>query len=368
MKSYIAKNLPGRTVKLENGEEYLWFSGTDYLGMGHNENFRRFLTQGISEFGTHFGSSRNNSLQLNIYTEAEKELAAFGKAPAAVTLSSGMWAGQILMKEIENIITSTNAGYENIHYHYAPSVHPAIRGNHYSACSTSWADWAAKTLTDISNASDSVVHIICTDSVGSPWVQNFDFSVFNNLSDPKVWLIVDDSHGIGATGEYGGGIYAQLQHLQKTNVVVCASLNKGMGIPAGVIFADTSVIDYLKTTPWYSGASPCAPAYIFALKQLLLSQTYQRNYLLLKENIRYFQDQTLANSIFTSIESYPVFCSKNPLMFDYLLNNRIMTSHFPYPSPIDEPVMRLAISAIHTKKDLDRLAEVCIQFNQENLS
>ena len=368
MKSYVAKHLPGRAVTLENGEEYLWFSGTDYLGMGHDENFRRLLTEGISKFGTHFGSSRNNSLKLNIYSEAERELAIFSKAPAALTLSSGMWAGQILMKEIEHIIAITNFSYEAFQYHYAPGVHPAVRGDHYSACSTNWADWSAKTITDMTNSPDSVAHIICTDSVGSPWVQGFDFSVFNKISNPNVWLIVDDSHGIGATGECGGGIYEKLLLLQKSNVIVCASLNKAMGIPAGVIFADTSVIDYLKTTSWYSGASPSVPAYISALRELIISQTYQQSYFVLKENIRYFQDRISKTEIFTAIEGYPVFCSKNPLLFGYLLVNGIMASHFPYPSPTDEPVTRLAITAAHTKKDLDQLAEVCIQFNKEYLS
>jgi 8-amino-7-oxononanoate synthase len=366
MKSYNTNHLPGRQVTLENGDEFLWFSGTDYLGMGHDETFRRYLAQGILEYGTHFGSSRNNSLQLKIYSEVEKELSDFVGTPSALTVSSGMWAGQILMKEIENIIKSAHNHYDTIEYHYAPCVHPAIHGNRFSASNISWKEWAAKTIIDVLNTSDNVAHIICTDSIGSPWLQYFDFSLFANLDNPNVWLIVDDSHGIGVTGQHGGGIFEQLRNLLKSHVIVCASLNKGMGIPAGAIFADTTTINYIATSPWYSGASPCVPAYSFVLHQLLLSETYLQSYVLLKENIRYFQDQIYDSDIFTTIAGYPVFCSRNPLLFDYLLANGIMSSRFPYPSPSDEPITRLAITASHTKTDLDRLAEVCIKFKENN--
>ena len=108
MSTYYTNQLPNTTVILEDGKKYLWFSGTDYLGMAHNEEFRSYLKEGFSLYGSHFGSSRNNSLQLNIYEEAESALAAYTVAPASLTVSSGMWAGQLVMKEIENILLKSS--------------------------------------------------------------------------------------------------------------------------------------------------------------------------------------------------------------------------------------------------------------------
>lgn len=362
MTTYTTQRLPDRNIRLENGTEYLWFSGTDYLGMAHDEKFRRLFLDGISVLGTHFGSSRNNSLQLSIYKEAEEELARYVGSPATLTVSSGMWAGQLLMKEIESIIQISNTTDSAINYHYAPGVHPAIRGNSYISSEQSWSEWAYLTIDNIHASSKHSAHVICTDSVGSPWVQNFDLSIFTNIIHPNTWIIVDDSHGLGVTGASGGGVYQQLSHLK--HVIVCASLNKGMGIPAGAIMAAPSVVNLLKAAPGYSGASPCPPAYLYVLKNLLQEQHYQRCYTHLKENIEYFQTKMSGNHTYTSLQHYPVLCSKNPLLFDYLLSNGIMASHFPYPSPTDKPVTRLAITALHTKKDLDRLAEVSILFQK----
>ena len=365
MRKYLTNELPDRKVILENGQEYLWFSGTDYLGMGHNEAFRSNLNEGFHAYGTHFGSSRNNSLQLNIYAEAEKSIRKFTGAPAALTVSSGMWAGQLVMKEIERIllITSTPQSIEQIQYHYGPGVHPALWGKDYSSGNKNWTKWAYETIHAITESSDKVAHIICTDSVGSPWAEEFDFAVFNDLPIQKnTFLIVDDSHGLGASGQSGNGSYQKLSSIKNAGLLVVASLNKAMGIPAGMILADENISSLLRTSPWFSGASPCAPAYCFALKKSLDQRLYQTAFHFLKNNISYFQDRILDSGMFSCIENYPVFCSNDSSLFPFLLDNGIMASCFPYPLATDPPVTRLAISALHQKEDLDQLAEVFIKF------
>ncbi|TDE10047.1 aminotransferase class I/II-fold pyridoxal phosphate-dependent enzyme [Dyadobacter psychrotolerans] len=368
MQKFLTNQLPDRTVVLEDGKKYLWFSGTDYLGMGHNEEFRTYLNEGFSRFGTHFGSSRNNSLQLPIFSQTEEKLAAFFHAPDAITVSSGMWAGQLLMKEIENIV-KRNSCSDKIQFHYAPGVHPALWGNHYVTQNDPWNKWAVATVGMVTDSPQNLSHIICTDSVGSPRVEEYDFSIFKNLpAGREVWLIVDDSHGIGVTGESGNGIFEMATSLENDKVIVTASLNKAMGIPAGIILAEKEVTEQLRASPWFSGASPFAPAYSFALNLLLTNGIYQQTYEELKENIRYFKNHLNGLKLITAIDDYPVFCSENPALFQYLLDKGIMASCFPYPLSTDLPTTRLAITARHKKEDLNRLAEVCKQFEIANPS
>ncbi|MCF0059395.1 aminotransferase class I/II-fold pyridoxal phosphate-dependent enzyme [Dyadobacter sp. CY356] len=367
MKIYPTSHLPGRKVLLNNGKEYLYFSGTDYLGMGHHKGFLTYLKEGNSIYGTHFGSSRNNSLRLEIYEETETALAKFSGAPAALTTSSGMWAGQLLMKELPGIIASdlqhTNSHTSNIRYYYAPRVHPALWAAEFSPETSGWEDWANNTIQTIQESHSDCIHIICSDSIGSPFVERFDFSVFNKLPfHRRIYLIVDDSHGLGVLGENGGGILRTLSSIQQVKLIVSSSLNKALGIPGGVILGDFDSITSIRKSPFFSGASPSPPAYMYALNKLLESNTYPIVHQQLLDNMAYISEKLTETGLFVSTSTYPVFCSMNSKLFDFLEENGIMASCFSYPQPTDPPITRIVISAIHQKEDLDRLAEVCMKF------
>jgi 8-amino-7-oxononanoate synthase len=356
---FQTNKLPGRTVLTNDGTEYLWFSGTDYLGMGHNEAFRSYLFEGITLYGTHFGSSRNNSLRLDVFHETENLFAEFVGAGSALLISSGMLAGQLVMKEIENVINETGA-YSNAIYHYAPRVHPAIWGKNYTSNETPWNSWAASIVTSINDGSKDSVHIICTDATGSPMVEAFEFSIFNRLNDPEnVWLIVDESHSVGVSGINGRGVGYVLNTRLKRQTIFLSSLNKALGIPGGVIWGSKEVTALLRTSPWFAGASPPAPAYAYTLKRLLETNVFGSSLSKLTTNIDYVSNNVLDSGLFVSLPGYPVMCSKNTDLFDHLLKHGIMASCFSYPLPTDAPITRLAISSIHQKEDLDRLAEVC---------
>jgi 7-keto-8-aminopelargonate synthetase-like enzyme len=332
--------------------------------MGHNEDFRRYLFEGINLYGTHFGSSRNNSLRLDVFHEAEDLFAEFVGADSSLLISSGMLAGQLVMKEIENVLKET-AAHSNVIYHYAPRVHPAIWGKDYASNETLWNSWAASIIALINNSSKDTVHIICTDATGSPMVEAFDFSIFNRLNDPDhVWLIIDESHSVGVSGANGRGVGYVLNAPLKSKAIFLSSLNKALGIPGGVIWGSEDITALLRKSPWFAGASPPAPAYAYTLKRLLETNVFASSLSKLTANIDYLNKQMLASDLFVSLPGYPVMCSKNTDLFDHLLKNGIMASCFSYPLPTDAPITRLAISSIHQKEDLDRLAEVCTLFKR----
>jgi 8-amino-7-oxononanoate synthase len=359
--TFQSQLLPGRTMLGTDGTEYLYFGGTDYLGMGRNEDFLAYLTEGIRLGGTHFGSSRNNSLQLTFYDQAEIALARYTNAPAVLIVSSGMWAGQLVMKTISQIVGMQESN-ESIRYHYAPRVHPALWGNDLSLLGTEWDEWADGLAVALKE-SPGACHIVCTDAVGSPWVEGFNLKKLAGANTEKLWLVVDDSHGLGVRGSGGGGCFSDLKaEMKQGHLIVVSSLNKALGVPGGAIMADKSVLDVLRLSPWFAGASPPPPAYMHALTQMVESGGFRNANAILKNNIAYFDGVTHESLHFASILHYPVYCSREMQLYPHLLAHGIMSSCFSYPAPTDAPVTRLAINALHTKKDLDRLAEVCMKF------
>lgn len=352
--TFLTHHLPGRTATLADGREFLWFSGTDYLGMGHDETFQGHLAEGFRRYGTHYGSSRNGSLRLAVYEEVEASLAAFVAAPAALVVSSGMWAGQLVLSDTK---------FLSAQVHYAPKVHPALWGPGYVSQEVAWSEWLGQTIQTIQQSDERQTHVVCTDAVGSPWVEQYDLQRLNELPDDRhILLIVDDSHGLGVLGKEGTGVFSQLPQRKNLRSAVTASLNKALGVPGGVIFGDKDFIQSIRLSPRFAGSSPAAPAYFYALQQNLAKGIFQEAHEKIMANIQYFTKKLSRPNLLETIENYPVFCSGNPILYPYLLENKILTSHFSYPQSTDPAIVRLVITASHQKEDLDRLGEVLSNF------
>jgi 8-amino-7-oxononanoate synthase len=367
MATLFTHQLPGRTVLAHSAgatnepSEYVWFGGTDYLAMGYHETFLAYLTTELKCYGTHFGSSRNNTLQLEVYREAETLFASFTNSPAALLTSSGMLAGQLVVNYCREL-----AAGEATEFHYAPYTHPALRSRDIEVDTTgSWSDWAQKTIQLVNEAPDEKQHFIFSDSVRSPVPEVHDFSVFEQLpANRKIWLVIDDSHGMGILGANGRGISTVLDRVPPAiNRVVVSSLNKAMGIPAGIILASPSILEILRTSPWFSGSSPAAPAYIAAAVALLKDGSYEQAHAQLLSNINYFMSQLTAFTKLSSAANYPVFCTATEELHDFLIEKGILTTCFPYPSPHDKPLVRIVITAGHTIEDLDLLAKSIRSFS-----
>ena len=212
--------VPGRTVQVQ-GRPYLWASGTAYLGLPGLPAFQQLVLAGLLQVGFSWGSSRNNSLQIRVFQEAEAQIAAFCQAPAALLTASGWAAGQTAVQGLPHLGR----------WHYAPGTHPALwRENHRPAPGLR-ADWAAA-LPGRLQPGD----VVCSDAVGSPWVEAVSFAWINALSSEKnITLLVDDSHGLGLLGPEGRGSYALLPEQENVEKLVVASLNKAFGLPMGCL-------------------------------------------------------------------------------------------------------------------------------------
>ena len=334
--------LPGRTIRID-GHERLYFSGTSYLGMGHNIAFRELLWEGIEQYGTIYSSSRASNVQLAIYEEAEALLATVTRAEAALTFSSGFQAGQAVIQQVADQTTVL----------HAPNTHPAVWSHSSDAKFGDFLTWADTVVNQV-RASDSDV-VIVANSLDPLTAQRHSFEWVVHLpEDRAITLLVDDSHGLGITGEEGGGIFATLQRLAKPNVtvVVVSSLGKAFGVPGGVVLGSAHFINRLKKSPFFTAGSPLPPAYLFAFvrAQPLYRQARQR----LFANVAYFQEQTDSLSIFRSIDRYPVFYTSDNALASAVAPQCVLSS-FPYPDPSSELITRVVMSSLHTQADLDTL-------------
>ena len=343
--NYITNQLPSR-IFTTNQQEYLWFSGTSYLGMPHHQGFKENFIKALSQYGMSWGSSRNSNIRLDIYEKAEIELAKFANMPAALTVSSGMWAGQLVINFLQK---------SNTKFFFAPKTHPALWDGASLQLEDwekglSYSEWASLIVQKVKECEAENI-IICSDSVGSPYVEQFDFQWIKEFPEGKnITVVVDASHSFGIMN----GIQSR-----STKFIITASLNKAMGMTGGIILSDSETVSSIRQSPMFAGASPMMPALLETFVNSLDYFAEQQQKLF--ENISYFNSLIPENSFLDSIPNYPAYCTHQSGVHEYLKENGIMTACFPYPTATDLPVTRLVISALHLDKDLEKLAEVILK-------
>lgn len=336
-----------RIISLEQ-EDYLFFGGTAYLGLLVNEDYRRLVVEGLYKYGINNGTSRSNNVQLGIYDEAEELLAKrFGFAQSAL-FSSGYLAAQAAVRQLSL----------SREVFYAPHTHPALwidgRPQALKEDVTEWTE----AVVDAVNASPSEYILLIANAIDNLKPERYDFNVLKHIrEDKKVLLLLDDSHGLGVVRK--NALSAGVQELKGCHhieVAVVASLAKGLGTDAGIVLASTEVVDEVKRSPIFMGASPSSPAFIYALAkgESIYEQAFDR----LHNNIAYVCEDVAALEGLSYAEDFPVFTSTDSQLYAKLLQHRILVSSFPYPLPTSEPLNRIVISALHEPQDLQRLTEV----------
>jgi 8-amino-7-oxononanoate synthase len=348
---FIINQLPSNKISIE-GKKYHFFSGTSYLGMNQDEAFKQLLIEGMNRYGMSFGSSRNGNLQLDIYAQAEEKMARWVGAENALTLSSGMLAGQVVAQYLKTQAAT---------FFYAPHSHTAnFHEPNVSLPNCSFESWATNICSEILaiNAPHSV--IVCNSSDALK-LTHYHFDWINLLPDnQQITLVIDDSHGLGITGKNGAGIFQKIIVKSNINLVVVCSLHKAMGIAGGVVFGNSAFIETLRHTAFFASCSPIAPAYLYAY--LFADDIYARNRLKLQSNIERFSSQMTDYKLFSFLPNYPVYYTLQDDLYDFLFENGIFIYSFAYPIKTGKPNTRIVLSAWHEAEQIDFLAEKCGKF------
>ncbi len=336
---FVTDRLPGRVAHL-NDENWLYFSGTSYLSIAQNIDFQALLMKSVKRYGTNFGGSRLSNMRLEVFGRAERFLAKWTGAPAALTVSSGTLAGQLVVRALQG----------RGDFYFAPDVHPALFGEGNYAKET-FAAWSLRMLEIAKKGEPMVLFAGALDPLRA---RQYDFGWLWQLPhDVPVTLVLDDSHGIGITGRRGAGIYSTLETPENVELIVVASLGKALALPGGMILGRQDFILKMLQQAQFGGASPMVPAYLdaFLQTQELYDAARQR----LFRNIAQFAAPFANTGFFQNFPGYPVFYTEKRRLADWLEARKVVISSFSYPTPQDKRITRVVMSAAHDADDVDFL-------------
>jgi 8-amino-7-oxononanoate synthase len=352
--SLISQFIDGRTIKID-GKEFLFCSGTAYLGIPYTEAFKDFFIEGLHVYGTGYAGSPAGNMKLQVYEYAEELLARWLQAEDAICLSSGMLAGQCVV----------NFFHEKADFIYLKNSHAALWKHTQPDRFYHENLELAEIQKAIDNSSRDIVLILASSTdVLTPKILSFDFLHQINNKNKNIIFILDDSHAFGVIGEnIGSGHLAMLKkRFPSFDALALGSLGKGAGIPAGVIAGSHTWIDQIRNTAFYRSASPPAPAAMYAFSKIWPS-LYQTQIARLQKSLEMVETWDLIRDVFDYTHSYPVFVSKKEGLYNHLFQQGIWLSSFPYPSSDDLPVTRLVINALLTHEDMDRIHHALVSFD-----
>ncbi|PVX44429.1 7-keto-8-aminopelargonate synthetase-like enzyme [Flavobacterium sp. 103] len=342
------KEIPNR-VFYKDGEEFLYFGGTNYLGVTTLPEFQNILLASLQKWGTSYGSSRSANIQLEIYKTAEDLIAKQIGTEAAVTISSGMLAGKLALEQLQHTT--------DLVFHF-PNTHPALL--HPFSLPLIQNGKLNPFLLDPTVSRIGIV----ADAIPSLEVTPIDLSILQNIpSDKEITLLLDESHSIGILGDQGQGVLNQYELPNVRHKIIIASLGKAMGLSGGIIAGDSQFIDAIKKQQNFVGASGMNPAFLetFVNAQTLYHLQRQQ----LKDNLNYVAKHLIHNAAFTFTQNYPAIYFDHEELLQLLLDNNIIPTSFPYPTASGK-LSRIVISAHHTKADLDKMVQQLNTFTQMN--
>ncbi len=179
------------------------------------------------------------------------------------------------------------------------------------------------------------------------------------------FFVVDDAHGLGVLGDRGQGTVGFLDCLNGVDVI-CGSLSKSLASTGGYVAGSKAVIEYLRTHSkqaiFSAATSPAQIACAHEALRLMQSDPEPREKLW--DNTRYFK--RLLNHL--EIDTWDSETPAIPIVlgtrerayraWQQLLRAGIFTVMAIAPAvPPGKDLLRTAISARHTREDLEMAAE-----------
>jgi 8-amino-7-oxononanoate synthase len=227
------------------GKTVLNFSSNDFLGLANHPALKEAAVKAVEKFGAGAGASRLICGSLAPFHELEDALAAFKRAEAALTFSTGyataigtigalLGSGDIIILDklvhacIVDAAKLSGAKIRVFRHNDLNDLEDKLR-------------WAEKT-----RSQNSEVRIqIITESIFS---MDGDAAPLREIIALKekygAWLMLDEAHATGVIGKNGRGLAAELGVIGRIEIQM-GTLGKALGASGGYICGSRALIDFL---------------------------------------------------------------------------------------------------------------------------
>jgi 7-keto-8-aminopelargonate synthetase-like enzyme len=376
---HILKSGVGNQIKV-NDKRYLYFAGNNYLGLANQATLKKDVISCIRKYGLSFSASRGTTGTSELHLELERLLSEFKNKEDSVTFASGYMGNKILLHALQDKFSAIFID---------SSAHPSILdGIPSTICKSFFYDHCNEQhLEDLLKTNRQYKPLIITDGVFALTgeiapldkiyliAKKYNAILVVDDAHAKIYLIakkynailvVDDAHATGILGKNGRGTPQHFQLDDSANIFQTETMSKSLGAYGGFISASVNIINKIKKkSSVYLGSTalppPVVAAGIASIKQLKLHPELRVKVL---ENARYVRNEIRNMNFATTIDNTPII----PIFFNsqenanglsqYLYENYIIAPCVEYPVKMNKYLVRITVSAIHTKDQIDTLLKL----------
>ena len=345
-----------------NGQSLLSFSSNDYLGLANHPDIKKAFINAAEQYGVGSGAAHLITGHNQLHHECELRLAEFTGRDRALLFSNGYMANLA--------IASALVGRHDI-IHQDKLNHASL----IDAAKVSGAKLKRYQHNDMAQLESSLVNsntvtrqLIMTDGVFS---MDGDCADLNRMSQiasqsDNTACMVDDAHGFGVLGATGAGLLEQCGLDQQQVPILMATLGKAVGTSGAFVAGSDALIETLiqQARPYiYTTASPPAiAAATLCSLNIVKRGNWRRDKL--QTLIAYFK-QRMAGTKFelmpsdTAIQPIMIGDNINVLTLSQkLLQSGIQVTPIRPPTvPTGSARLRITLSALHEKTDIDQLMQ-----------
>ncbi len=340
-----------------DGKRVLNMCSNNYLGFANHPELKRAAQEAIEKWGVGPAAVRTIAGTMELHLELERKLAEFKGAEAAISFQSGFVSN---LATIPALVGPEDAIFSD-------------RLNHASiidGCRLSKAKIIVYEHLDVDDLRKKIKEegpkyrrkLIVTDGVFS---MDGDIAPLPELVEVAeefdAILMVDDAHGEGVLGRGGRGIVDHFGLHGRVDIEV-GTLSKAFGVVGGYVAGRKEIVEYLrqKARPFLfsSAVTPADVAACIKAVDILAASTELVDRLW--DNTRYFKGKMkeLGFDIGQSQTPItPVMLGDAHLAQEFsrrLFEEGVFAQAIGYPTvPRGQARIRVMLSAVHTKEDLD---------------
>lgn len=341
-----------------NNKSLLNFNNNDYLGLSNDSQVKKAFVLAAEKYGVGSGSANTLSGYTQAHESLVETLKTWLKRDKVLLFSSGYIANLAILTSLvqsQDIIFSDKLNHASLN-----------DGMRFSGAKFKrFAHNDLQKLEQYMAKSDNPNKWIVTEGVFSMEGDAADLPHLNTLAKQyKAQLVVDDVHGLGVLGETGAGSL-ELHRLSQEDVpIIMGGFGKAFGTQGAFVAGSAEFIDTLmQFARPYLFTTALAPALAAATqKSIEIIQQDKARRAHLQDIIEYFRESARKKAL----QLLPSKTAIQPIVFDSitvvmglsqaLAEEGIMVSCIRYPTvPMDQPRLRVSLSAMHSKTDIDRL-------------